>query len=426
MSERKVPKGAWTITFLLFFFMMVNFADKAIIGLAGVPIMKELGLTPKEFGLVGSSFFLLFSVSAVVTGFVVNRIQSRWALALMGLIWALVQFPMLGTVSIEFLIACRIVLGGAEGPAYPVAIHAAYKWFPDDKRAMPGAVIAQGAAFGVIIAIPLLNWIITHYNWHYAFGALGVAGLLWTIVWALLGKEGSIADHVPVGDESSDAPHDQRLSYRAILLSPTNLACWCTYFGAYFGLAIGLTWFTPFLIEGLGFSQSVAGKLTALPSLVSALVILVGSGLSQLLTKSGTSSRVARGIFTGLCSVIGGIALVVSTHIPDVAVRITLMIAGATLPSIAYTLVPMIMAEITPTSQRGAVLAIGSAVGTSAGILAPYVMGSVVQSAATMTAGYNLGYTICGVATIIGGLVGLVFLQPEAQRAHYARLAAAT
>jgi len=40
--------------------MMINFADKAIIGLAGVPIMTELHPTPRQFGLVGSSFFLLF------------------------------------------------------------------------------------------------------------------------------------------------------------------------------------------------------------------------------------------------------------------------------------------------------------------------------------------------------------------------------
>ena len=85
---------------LLFFFMLINFADKAIIGLAGVPIMKELGLTPKEFGLVNSSFFFLFSLSAIVTGFLVNHVQTRWALLAMALIWALTQFPMLGTVGL--------------------------------------------------------------------------------------------------------------------------------------------------------------------------------------------------------------------------------------------------------------------------------------------------------------------------------------
>ena len=33
MTEVKPEKGAWTIVALLFLFMMINFADKAIIGL---------------------------------------------------------------------------------------------------------------------------------------------------------------------------------------------------------------------------------------------------------------------------------------------------------------------------------------------------------------------------------------------------------
>lgn len=92
MTEVRPEKGAWSIIALLFCFMLINFADKAIIGLAGVPIMTELNLTPRQFGLVGSSFFLLFSISAAVTGFVVDRVRSKWVLLAMGLTWALVQF----------------------------------------------------------------------------------------------------------------------------------------------------------------------------------------------------------------------------------------------------------------------------------------------------------------------------------------------
>src|SRR3974377_325828 len=65
------PKGAWLMVALLFLFMLINFADKAVIGIAAVPIMQELQLSPRQFGLIGSSFFLLFSVSAIVTGFIV-------------------------------------------------------------------------------------------------------------------------------------------------------------------------------------------------------------------------------------------------------------------------------------------------------------------------------------------------------------------
>jgi MFS family permease len=74
MTEKR---RAWLIVGLLFLFMTLNFSDKAIVGLAEVPLMKEMGLTARQFGLVGSSFFFLFSISAVIGGFVANRVQTR-------------------------------------------------------------------------------------------------------------------------------------------------------------------------------------------------------------------------------------------------------------------------------------------------------------------------------------------------------------
>src|ERR1700741_1879277 len=183
---------AWIVVVLLFIFMVINFADKAVIGIAAVPIMQELELGPRQFGLVGSSFFLLFAVSAVATGFLVNRVQTRWVLAAMVLIWALTQFPMIGPVGFGSLVACRVALGAGEGPATPVALHSTYQWFPNELRTLPTAIIAQGAGIGVLVALPLLNWVIVNYSWHWAFGVLGFAGLAWTAAWLVLGREGSL------------------------------------------------------------------------------------------------------------------------------------------------------------------------------------------------------------------------------------------
>src|SRR5271157_5014180 len=72
--QTETPEGAWLIVAVLFLFMLINFADKAVIGIAAVPIIQGLHLSPRQFGLIGSSVFLLFSVSATVTGFIVKRV----------------------------------------------------------------------------------------------------------------------------------------------------------------------------------------------------------------------------------------------------------------------------------------------------------------------------------------------------------------
>src|SRR6476646_11343959 len=222
MTAQPTPKGAWKITFLLFLFMLVNFADKIVVGLAGAPIMDELKLSPEQFGLLGSSFFLLFSISAIVVGFIVNRIDTRWVLLVMAVIWSLAQFPMVGTVSFTTLVICRIILGAGEGPAFSVAAHAIFKWFPDEKRTLPTAIISQGSAFGVILAVPSLNWIIVNHTWHWAFGALGIVGLLWVAAWLLMGREGPLTEMA----ERNAAPEvAQRVSYARLLTCPTFIGC---------------------------------------------------------------------------------------------------------------------------------------------------------------------------------------------------------
>src|ERR1700760_2938971 len=196
MAAQATPKGAWKITFLLFLFMLVNFADKIVVGLAGAPIMDELKLEPEAFGHLGSSFFILFSISAIIVGFIVNRVATRWVLLVMAVVWSLAQFPMVGTVSFTMLLICRVILGAGEGPAFSVAAHAIYKWFPDEKRTLPTAILSQGSAFGVILAVPALNWLIVNHSWHYAFGALGVVGLMWVVAWLIMGQEGPLVQTV--------------------------------------------------------------------------------------------------------------------------------------------------------------------------------------------------------------------------------------
>ena len=77
-------------------------------------------------------------------------------------------------------------------------------------------------------------------------------------------------------------------------------------FGAYWSLSLGLTWFVPFLIKGLGFSQGVAGSMSVLPWLVGAITVLSGGAISQALVARGVRTKLARAVVGTLPMVIGG------------------------------------------------------------------------------------------------------------------------
>lgn len=414
MAAQETPKGAWKITFLLFLFMLVNFADKIVVGLAGVPIMTELKLEPEQFGLLGSSFFFLFSISAIAVGFIVNRVDTRWVLLVLAVIWALVQFPMVGTVSFTTLLICRIILGAGEGPAGSVAVHAIYKWFPDEKRTLPTAILSQGSAFGVILAVPALNWIIVNHSWHYAFGALGIVGLMWVVAWVIMGKEGPI-----VQTAAAVALDSERIPYFKLLTSRTFVGCCAATFGAYWALSLGLTWFTPFIVKGLGFSQQDAGLISILPWIAGAAIVLLAGWGSQSLMGRGMSSRNARGVLGSVPLVVGGLILLLMPLMKASAgMEIALLVAGTGITGAIYVVCAPMISEFTPTSQRGAVIAIYGAIYTLAGIIAPFVMGSIIQNAAVPFDGYITGFVVNGVILIVSGLLGLLLLWPDTELAR--------
>jgi MFS family permease len=412
MATQPTPKGAWRITFLLFLFMLVNFADKIVVGLAGVPIMTELKLDPEQFGLLGSSFFFLFSIAAIVVGFIVNRVATRWVLLALAVLWSLAQFPMVGTVSLTTLVICRVILGAGEGPAFSVAVHAIYKWFPDEKRALPTAILSQGSAFGVIIAVPALNWVIVNYSWHYAFGALGIVGLMWATAWLILGKEGPLVQTVAM------AAADTRVPYFRLLTSRTFIGCCAATFGAYWALSLGLTWFTPFIIKGLGFSQKDAGWISILPWVCGAVIVLLTGWISQVLMARGVATRGARGVLGSVPLIVGGAILFLLPYVDGAALRIAVLVIGTGLSGAIYVVCPPMLGEFTPVSQRGAVIAIYGAIYTLAGILAPSVMGSVIQRSSDLVDGYMTGYTINAVILIASGVLGLLLLWPNTERAR--------
>src|SRR3982074_3357285 len=418
MTTQPTPKGAWKITFLLFLFMLVNFADKVVVGAPGAPNMDELKLQPEQFGLLGSSFFFLFSISAIIVGFIVNRVATRWVLLVMAVIWSLAQFPMLGTVSFTTLLICRVILGAGEGPAFSVAAHSVYKWFPDEKRTLPTAVLSQGSAFGVILAVPALNWVIVNYSWHYAFGALGVAGLMWVVAWLILGKEGPLVNTLAM-----DAA-EPRIPYLQLLTSRSFIGCCAATFGAYWALSLGLTWFTPFIVKGLGFSQKGAGGISILPWVFGAVVVLLTGWISQVLVARGITTRGARGVLGSVPLIVGGLILAVLPYVDGAGLQIALLVAGSGLCVSIYVVCPPMLGEFTPVSQRGAVISIYGAIYTLAGILATSVMGSVIQRAAVPLDGYMTGFTINAVIMIASGLLGLLLLWPNTERARLLAAAA--
>lgn len=408
--EDRPPRQAWIVVALLSVFMMINFADKAIIGLAAVPIIKELNLTHEEFGRVGSSFFLLFSVSAILGGFIANRVSSKVVIASMALLWAIVQLPMIGAVTLPMLIANRVILGAGEGPAYPVALHAVYKWFSDKQRTFPSALVGIGSVLGTGISAPLLTWIIVSYDWHVAFGFLGVVGLVWLTFWLAFGKEGAGCSTRTGGVGCNELP---RIPYRKLLTCRTAIGSMLGSFSAYWALTLAVIWLPVFLIKGVGYTPTQAGWIVALPSVAQIFLAPSIGFVSQRLLARGWSSRAARGLLGGSCVMVSGLSMIGLSRVDGGLLQILLIVGSFATGSVMINLGAALIAEISPSKQRGAMLGINNAVYTLAGIGAPWVMGHAVDLGVDTYAGFRSGFAFAGILILLGGFTAVLLIRPK-------------
>ncbi len=150
------PGKAWRIALLLALFILINFLDKIVFGLVAVPMMAELDLSPTEFGLMAGGFFWLFAVGGIAGGLLADRFPTKWIIAGMAASWALLQFPLALTSSIAVILIGRVLLGMAEGPAWPVAVHSLYKWFPNSKRTLSASGHKSRTARGLLTTATLI------------------------------------------------------------------------------------------------------------------------------------------------------------------------------------------------------------------------------------------------------------------------------
>jgi MFS family permease len=411
------PRRGWVILAMVVIFMMINFADKAVIGLAAVPIIRDLHLTNEQFGEIGSAFFLLFSLSAALVGFVVNRVSTKTVLALMALIWALTQLPMLGLISLPALMASRIVLGAGEGPAFPVALHAVYKWFPNGRRAFPTSFVSIGAPIGIALFSPLLTWIIFTYSWHAAFGFLGAVGFVWVAIWLAVGKEGPLDAH----QVEAGAAGLEHVPYATLLMSRTFIGVTVAGFAAYWAVALAVVWLPSFLIKAGGYSPTATGWIVVLPPMLQILLSPTTGFVSQRLLARGVPSRLSRGLLTSGSVVLSGVAMILLAKSSGAVEQLPLVMVAFAVCGIAYALGPTLIGEISPVHQRGAMLGISNGIFTTAGLVAPWLMGHIVDVGVNPAQGFRDGFMLGGLLIAAGGVVATALIHPESDLARFKR-----
>src|SRR6476620_1176948 len=172
-------RSASVVLALLLVAYIFNYLDRQILGILAGPIIAELHLNDRQFGLLsGPPFAILYSVLGIPFAFLADRTSRSRVIAAAVAVWS--AFTGLCGTAIGFwqffIFRMGVGVGEAGGVAPSYALIADY--FEPGRRARALAIFSLGVPIGLSLGTLLGAYIAHAISWRAAFFTMGVAGLV--------------------------------------------------------------------------------------------------------------------------------------------------------------------------------------------------------------------------------------------------------
>lgn len=412
---RESRATAWSLTALLVSLYVVNWGDKAVLGLVAQPLSEELGLSASQIGLVGSAFFLTFTIGGFSAGVLNKWMTLKWALALLAIGWSLAMLPIVMAATFSVLLVSRMLLGLLEGPSSALIHTAVYSWHPREKRGLPSACVTAAASLAKIAIAPALAILMAAQGWRSAFLVLAAAGLLWLLVWLPTWKLGPYGDDQASADTADEGPS---APWVKVFTTPTFLGGALAVLSMYALVSVVLTFLPSYFELGLGYSRVQAGTMFGFPSIASLVAMFGLTSLGDRLLVRGATSRMLRGLVPAAGLLLCGIAMALLPVIGTPWVAVAVVSIGYGFGASVFPLFNAGLSEIVKPRQLAGTLGVFLALMSIGGLIAPYLTGVIVDAAASPLEGYERAFQVFGLLAIVGAVVALATVNPERDKAR--------
>lgn len=286
---------AWMLLGVLFAGSVLNYLDRAVLGVVMPQVRRSLSLSNADYGLVVNAFLLAYMVFYVVGGRVADRMGCRRSFVVNVMAWstaAMLQALSRGLVS---LCLFRGLLGAAEGGFYPTAIRGVSEWFPASSRAKAVGILLCGLTVGSLVAPPVVAALTFHYGWRAAFVLTGALGFLLLPPWLILHAR---AKGVFTGTNA--IPVSREVAASALVTPPPTSVFQAIMQKKYLCLLAArsitdaiwffcLFWIPGYFQEVRGFNLSQVGRWLWIPFFFGDIGALAGAWISSALVKKGVA-----------------------------------------------------------------------------------------------------------------------------------------
>lgn len=409
----------WYVIGMLWAISFFNYADRQAIFSVFPLLEKEMGLTPVELGLLGSSFAWVYGLGAPFAGAIVDRVRRKTAI-LGGLhIWSLICMATAVSRNFGQLFLFRAAEGMGETFYYPASMSLIGDYHGRATRSRAMGLHQTSVYIGTIAGGFFAGAIGQYYGWRWSFIVFGGLGVLLGLVLRqlLIEPQRGAADlaDAGAGRPAASVSHlPVRQFLKMIWGTPTVLLLMGAFMCANFVAVVLLSWMPKFLYSKFHMGLAMAG-LTA--TIFVQLASMVGSPLGGWLADA-LRRRTPRGrMIVQAIGVLGGAPFVVLCGMTQsVPVLVAALTAWGLFKGLYDANIFASVFDVIPPEARGAAAGFMNAVGWLAGGgSAPLVIGIIAQreSLGLAIALASLVYVAAGLLLVSGILL---FVNRDAAR----------
>jgi MFS family permease len=256
----------------------------------------------------------------LLAGWLVDRFEVKWVLAIGFFVWSVATAFTGALHAFAALLVIRVVLGIGESVAYPAYAKIFANHFVESQRGFANSIVGAGQSLGPALGIFFGGTLVARFGWRPFFVVLGLVSLLWLPPWLRW---------MPRTSATGVKDMKQGPGLSEIIRHRSTWGTWIGHFCANYFFYLLLTWLPTYLQRARHFSPNTMAKIGGATFLLAALSSPICGWLSDRWISSGASVTRVRKTFMGAGMVCNGLSLVACAEASDKLLVVLLLLAGA-------------------------------------------------------------------------------------------------
>jgi len=271
-SSRVFP---WVVFVLTFALLLSDYMSRQVLSAVFPFLKQEWALTDTQLGSLTSVVALTVGVLAVPLSLVGDRWGRARSVVIMAVVWSLATVGSAFAAGYGHLLLARFIIGVGEAAYGSVGLAVVLAVFAADRRASLTGAFMAGGSFGSVLGVALGGVFAVHFGWRWAFGVMGLFGLVLAGLYAAFINERRLARHrIPDAPGTGPGLATGRKARLSTLFSTPSVLF--AYVGGGLQLFIAgslFAWLPSFLNRTHGMAPDRAAGVAAL------IILVMGAGM---------------------------------------------------------------------------------------------------------------------------------------------------